>query len=215
MKNVLNWEILEDKESIDFRRFLRIRCINCGAEHELILDSIEELKDVVCSCQSCEVKDRHLEYLDSNMGLDLKLSRIYKKLEKDKLLSKDFDSYFKFKKYCLSNGYKPWYLVGRKDKNKKYSFDNILIACGKIRKDIDLSFENIRKASNSLCLLENKSISLIQYINDYADLLVKFDNTDYVNRGNIDKIKNLSLELFKLSKELKKCVDALDINFRK
>jgi len=76
------------------------------------------------------------------------------------------------------------------------------------------NFENIRKASNSLCLLENKSISLIQYINDYADLLDKFDNTDYVNSGNIDKIKNLSLELFKLSKELKKCIDTLDIDFR-
>ena len=215
MKNVLNWEILEDKESIDFRRFLRIQCINCGEEHEVILDSIEKLKDIVCSCKDGEIKDRHLEYLDSNMGLDLKLSRIYKKLEKDKLLSKDFDSYFKFKKFCLDNGYKPWYVVDRKDKGKKYSFDNILITCGKIKKDMDLSFENIRKASNSLCLLENKSISLIQYINDYADLLDKFDNTDYVNSGNIDKIKNLSLELFKLSKELKKCIDTLDIDFRK
>ena len=134
MKSVVNWEILEDKESIDFRRFLKIQCRNCGAEHEIILYSIEELKDIVCSCKYGEIKDRHLEYLDSNMGLDLKLSRIYKKLEKDKLLSKDFDSYFKFKKYCLSNGYKPWYVVDRKDKNKKYSFDNILITCGRIKK---------------------------------------------------------------------------------
>ena len=215
MKSVVNWEILEDKESIDFRRFLRIQCINCGAEHEVILDSIEKLKDIACSCKDCKIKDRHLEYLDSNMGLDLKLSRIYKKLEKDKLLSKDFDSYFKFKKYCLSNGYKPWYVVDRKDKNKKYSLDNILITCGKIKKDMGLSFENVRKASNSLCLLENKSISLMQCINDYADLMDKFASTDYVNKYNIDKIKNLSLELFKLSNELKKCVDTLDIEFRK
>ena len=55
----------------------------------------------------------------------------------------------------------------------------------------------------------------MQYINDYVDLLDKFDNIDYVNRDNIDKIKNLSLELFKLSKELKKCVDTLGIEFRK
>ena len=215
MKSIVNWEILEDKESIDFRRFLKIQCRNCGAEHEIILDNIKELKDIVCSCKDDEIKDRHLEYLDSNMGLNLKLSRIYKKLEKDKLLSKDFDSYFKFKRYCLDNGYKPWYLIGRKDKSKKYSFDNILITCGKIRKDMDLSFETVRKASNSLCLLENKSISLIQCINDYVDLMDKFDNIDYLDKCNIDKIKSLSLELFKLSKELKKCVDTLDIEFRK
>jgi hypothetical protein len=215
LKSIVNWEILEDKESIDFKRFLKIQCRNCEAEHEVILDSVEKLKDIVCSCKDDEIKDRHLEYLDSNMGLDLKLSRIYKKLEKDKLLSKDFDNYFKFKKFCLDNGYKPWYVVDRKDKNKKYSFDNILITCGRIKKDMDLCFENVRKASNSLCLLENKSISLIQCINDYADLMDKFDNIDYVDRGNIDKIKNLSLELFKLSKELKKCIDILDIDFRK
>ena len=143
------WEVLDDRESLDFKRVVHIRCVNCGYEDEVILDSLDDLKDIKCSC--IDKKDRHSEYLDSNMGLNLKLSKTYKKLEKSGLLSEDFDKYFKFKKYCLDNGYKPWYVIDRKDKNKKYSLDNILITCGNVSDSYNVEFSNIREASKSLC----------------------------------------------------------------
>lgn len=99
MEEINSWEILDNRESLDFRRVVHIRCKSCGFETELIVDNLEDLKDIKCNCKGGRVRDRHSEYLSSNMGLDLKLSNTYKKLEKDNLLSDDFDMYFKFKKY--------------------------------------------------------------------------------------------------------------------
>ena len=148
------------------------------------------------------------------MGLDLKLSNTYKKLEKDNLLSDDFDMYFKFKKYCLDNGYKPWYVISRKDKNKKYSLDNILITCGDSGKKEDICFSSVREASNSLCLLENKTNNVVNSINSLVDTLEKFSDVYFVDIDIIEDMKRLGLELFKLSRELKEDMDSIDIKFK-
>lgn len=214
MEEINSWEILDNRESLDLRRIVHIRCKNCGLENELIVDSLEDLKEIKCDCNSGKVKDRHLEYLNSNMGLDLKLSNTYKKLEKDNLLSDDFDMYFKFKKYFLDNGYKPWYVISRKDKNKKYSLDNILITCDDSGKKEDISFNSVREASNSLCLLENKTNNVVNSINSLVDTLEKFSDVYFVDIDIIEDMKRLGLELFKLSRELKEDMDSIDIKFK-
>lgn len=214
MEEINSWEILDNRESLDFRRVVHIRCKNCGFETELIVDNLDDLKDIKCDCNGGKARDRHSEYLNSNMGLDLKLSNTYKKLEKDNLLSDDFDMYFKFKKYCLDNGYKPWYAISRKDKNKKYSLDNILITCGDSGKKEGISFSSVREASNSLCLLENKTNNVVNSINSLVDTLEKFSDVYFVDIDIIEDMKRLGLELFKLSRELKEDIDSIDIKFK-
>lgn len=212
VKVVNCWEILNDRESLDFKRVVNIKCVNCGYEDEIILDSLDDLKDIKCSC--IDKKDRHSEYLDSNMGLNLKLSKTYKKLEKSGLLSEDFDKYFKFKKYCLDNGYKPWYVIDRKDKNKKYSLDNILITCGKVKGNSDVSFDNIREASNSICLLENMTSRVLDSVNSLVDTVSKFDDNEYMDNDIIKEMKELSFEALKICRELKDDIDKLDVKFK-
>ena len=82
MEEINSWEILDNRESLDFRRVVHIKCKSCGFETELIVDSLDDLKDIKCNCNGGKVRGRHSEYLSSNMGLDLKLSNTYKKLER-------------------------------------------------------------------------------------------------------------------------------------
>lgn len=213
MKFVNSWEILDDRESLDFRRVVKIKCKDCGCEDEIIVDSLEDLKEIKCLCGE-KSKDRHLEYLGGNMGLNLKLSQTYKKLEKDGLLSEDFDKYFKFKKCCLDNGYKPWYVIDRKDKKKKYSLDNISITCRSVKDDLEVRFSNIREASNSLCLLENMTNNVLKSVNSLVDTVNKFDDNEYIDNNIINEMKELSLEMLKICKELKSDIDSIDIKFK-
>ena len=89
-----------------------------------------------------------------------------------------------------------------------------MITCGDSGKKEDISFDSVREASNSLCLLENKTNNVVNSINSLVDTLEKFSDVYFVDIDIIEDMKRLGLELFKLSRELKEDMDSIDIKFK-
>ena len=56
--------------------------------------------------------------------------------------------------------------------------------------------------------------NVLKSVNSLVDTVNKFNDNEYMDNSIINEMKELSLEMLKICKELKNDIDSIDIKFR-
>lgn len=239
MKKIKNkvigrWKVEEVDYSIVTKKIkVRAYCVSCDNENIFELDNVKDLNNIYCnSCKGLDNEEKLGGTLNSKKGSSSvgtekvienekdryiinKLDRLWKdivKSDKNKVCSEWKDNLEEFKRWSHSNGYKPWKVLDRYDKNLGYTSDNCYWRLD--NKVIPNKLESIiddNTINNSVKYLKDISYSIEDIRMQLAIVGMKcnqlLDSTRIINKGNVgDCVINIKeCEVY-----LSKCSELLD-----
>jgi len=226
------WKVMDCNYSVVLRKVVvKAVCVSCACERDFEVNKLNDLIDMPCyTCDNINNESKFENTLNiykessSNSSNKLikserdryiieKLERQWKEIIKNKAIGvcEDWLNVENFKEWAINNGYKPWKVLDRYDKNVGYFPDNCYWRIDKRYTRSLNAMNEDNTVSNTVYYIKDISYS-IEDLKMHLSILKEECNELLFSKHVINKsnIANCILKLTECEEHLRKCSELID-----